>query len=61
MKNETRGNHPFFRVKCTSVWKKIKIKIKKLFFFRNFRVYTLTDANAMLIVSRLQNKEQMVK
>ena len=38
-----------------------KIKIKKLFFFRNFRVYTLTDANAMLIVSRPQNKEQMVK
>ena len=56
MKNETRGNHPFFRVKCTSVWKKIKKKNKKV-----ICVYTLTDANAMLIVSRLQNKEQMVK
>ena len=38
-----------------------KKKIKKLFFFPHFRVYTLTGANAMVIVSRLQNKEQMVK
>ena len=33
---------------------------KKLFLSPNFRVYKWTGANAMIIVTRFQNKQQMI-